>query len=60
MLTMLGNDLLHHPTGQISKSTLTKIKSDGNIDRFEALSEEEMLYVCLSKQFTMHYVLVST
>ena len=41
MLTMLRNDLIHHPTGQISKATLTKIKNDFDSSTFKPLSTEE-------------------
>lgn len=45
MLTMLRNDLIHHPTGQILKANLIKIKADFVAGSFESLTEEEMLQV---------------
>lgn len=40
MLMILRHDLINHPFGPISKTSLAKIKSD--LNSFELLSQEEM------------------
>ena len=51
---MLRHDLINHPFGPISKTSLAKIKSD--LNSFELLSEEEMqkvlFYPCLMIGYT--------
>lgn len=42
---MLRNDLIHHPCGQVSKSNLTKIKSDFEDKSYESFLSEEISQV---------------
>ncbi len=43
MLMMLRHDLLKHPSGQISKSTLVKLKADFNF--YDCFKQEEIQQV---------------
>ncbi len=45
MLMMIRHDLINHHDGQLSKSTISKIKADFNSESYELLSEEELKQV---------------
>jgi len=40
MVSMLRHDLIHHSTGKIPKSVMSKVKADHNAD-YQTLEEEE-------------------
>ena len=42
---MLRNDLIYHPTHQVSKANMTKIKADFESNTYDIIQEEELLQV---------------